>query len=33
VPNDAIGSYWMGQGVTIALRGDFNGVGLILEAE
>jgi len=27
------GPYWMGQGVTIALRGDFKGVGLLLEAE
>jgi len=26
-----MGSYWMGQGVTIALRGDFKGVGLLLE--
>ena len=33
VPEDAMGSYWMGQGVTIALRGDFKGVGLLLEAD
>jgi alpha-galactosidase len=31
VPASAPGSWWMAQGVTISLRGDFRGIALILE--
>ncbi|MBB4086970.1 alpha-galactosidase [Sphingomonas carotinifaciens] len=31
VPASALGSWWMSQGVTISLRGDFRGEALILE--
>lgn len=33
VPASATGNWWMAQGVTISLRGDFGGIGLILDAE
>lgn len=33
VPDTAPGSWWMGEGAAIQLRGDFNGVALVLEAE
>ena len=32
VPTSAPGSWWMAHGPTIALRGDFRGIGLILDA-
>jgi alpha-galactosidase len=31
IPASALGSWWMSQGVTIPLRGDFAGAALILE--